>query len=149
MRVSVDREKIEGYPAVKTNCISPVEIGANKFSALMWRIDIKDKFNDPNLMRHLHDLSALEQQIKNNDFINAVKYSFELDKGRCGSNKELSLGNFAAITLQKLKENAEYAKEYKRFVDAMSYASDDETIRFSDALISYEKIVTFVRSELD
>jgi len=140
---------IQDCPTVSANCISPVEIGANKFSALMWRLDINDKVKDPNIMRHLHDLSALESHIKDNDFINTVKNSFELDKGRCGSNKELSLIDFAALTLQKLKENSAYAREYTRFVDAMSYATDDEVIKFSDALMSFEKLVKFVRSELD
>ncbi|MFW5879291.1 MAG: nucleotidyl transferase AbiEii/AbiGii toxin family protein [bacterium] len=140
---------IQDCPTVSANCISPVEIGANKFSALMWRLDVNDKVKDPNIMRHLHDLSALESHIKDNDFINTVKNSFELDKGRCGSNKELSLIDFAALTLQKLKENSAYAREYTRFVDAMSYATDDEVIKFSDALMSFEKLVKFVRSELD
>ena len=43
--------------------LSPVETGANKYSALLWRMHIKDRQsqnpiqNDPNLVRHLHDLS--------------------------------------------------------------------------------------------
>jgi len=52
------------------NTISPIETAADKFSALLWRVNIKDRTleinspqNDPTIIRHLHDLSALKHLI--------------------------------------------------------------------------------------
>lgn len=55
---------------IKVNCIQPIEVIANKFSALMWRVFIKDrtkplhsKENDPTIVRHLHDIAALKDML--------------------------------------------------------------------------------------
>ena len=74
-------EFIEDSLSVIIDCIQPTETAANKFSALMWRVDIKDRSqpnnhmtNDPSLMRHLHDLAALYPIIsENKEFINLTK----------------------------------------------------------------------------
>jgi predicted nucleotidyltransferase component of viral defense system len=131
------------------DCISPIEVAANKFSALLWRIDIKNireetTENDGTIMRHLHDLAALENFIMNDDFIKTVYLSFEADKGRGGSNKDVSLPELAKSTLNKLKTEKIYSKEYREFVDALSYAREDEIIGFTKALGSFERIVYFV-----
>lgn len=137
---------------VELNCISPIEIGANKLSALIWRIDVRNKTglqsnseNDATIIRHLHDLAALEHLILNNDFINSVKYSIEMDKGRGGSNKHISIPEFAQQTLNSLKAYKIYSREYKDFVDALSFAAEAETINFKSALTSFERIVNFIK----
>lgn len=136
------------------DCISPIEVGANKLSALMWRIDIKDRTkkqgdiaNDATIIRHLSDLAALESLILNDDFIKGVHQSFKTDKGRGGSNKSISLAEFAEKTLNKLKTDKIYSKEYNDFVDALSYANDYESINFKTALTSFERIVDFIKSK--
>ena len=55
---------------IKVNCIQPIEVIANKFSALMWRVFIKyrtkplhSKENDPTIVRHLHDIAALKDML--------------------------------------------------------------------------------------
>ena len=141
---------------VKTQieCVSPVEIAANKFSALIWRTDINDsskksevKEYDATIMRHLHDLAALEGLILNHDFIKSVQQSFEVDKGRGGSSKDILLPEFSEKTLSKLKTDKIYSKEYKEFVDALSYAKEDETIVFTSALSAFERLVYFIQSD--
>ena len=51
----------------KIKTISPIETGANKYSALIWRIFVRDRSakegsakNDSTMVRHLHDLFALK-----------------------------------------------------------------------------------------
>lgn len=138
---------------IEIDCISPVEIGANKVSALMWRLDIRNRnknqgdiANDSTIIRHLHDLSALERLILNNNFISAVKQSFDADKGRSGSNNNILLAEFAEQTLNKLKIDNLYAKEYENYVEVLSYASDAEAIDFKTALASFERIVDFIKT---
>ncbi|MFA7658525.1 MAG: nucleotidyl transferase AbiEii/AbiGii toxin family protein [Candidatus Gastranaerophilaceae bacterium] len=80
---------MKDFPTTEIDCIQPPEVIANKFSALMWRVFIKDrskdlhtKENDPTIVRHLHDISALEDEIFNAEFINLLNTSFVNDKGR-------------------------------------------------------------------
>ncbi len=140
----------------KMNCISPVEIGADKLSALMWRVDIKNRTkpqghvaNDATIIRHLHDLSALEKLLLNDVFIKCAEKSFETDKGRSGSNDHIILAEYAKRTLDKLKTDSIYAKEYKEFVDALSYSKESETIDFKRALSSFERIVDFIKMDIN
>ncbi|MGA2142467.1 MAG: nucleotidyl transferase AbiEii/AbiGii toxin family protein [Brevinematales bacterium] len=67
--------------ATEINCISHIEIGADKLSAFMWRVIKRDRTkalfdseNDPTIIRHLHDLAALEKVIVGSeDFIKSFK----------------------------------------------------------------------------
>jgi predicted nucleotidyltransferase component of viral defense system len=142
---------IEHYEYTEVECVSLIEIGANKLSALMWRIDIKDRTqvkgsasNDPTIIRHLHDLAALEPLILDDKLKSCLNLSFELDKGRGGSNKNINIKEFAHKTLNKLKKDPYYAKEYKDFVEALSYAKENEKTGFDTALKSFERIINFI-----
>lgn len=134
--------------------ISPIEIAANKFSALVWRINIKDRQaetgspqNDPTIMRHLHDLAALLPIIEDeNAFRKMIDSSFLRDQGRNGSDKEKPFKELSREALAQMRADGHYAKEYKQFVDAMSYAPDDERIGFNDALILFEKYIQIIAS---
>jgi len=148
---SIISEFVKDYPSTYIDCISPVETAANKLSALLWRIDIKDRTkksggieNDPTIMRHLHDLSALENEVLNSDFITILNSSFEMDKGRHGSNYHRELKEFLKITLDKLIQDKEYKKEYELFVNSMSYAKTAEMITFDSAIKSLAKIIEYV-----
>lgn len=152
---SILAKYINDTAKMKMECVSPTEIAANKFSALLWRTDINDrnkkseiKEYDATIMRHLHDLAALEHLILNDDFIKSVQQSFDVDKGRGGSSKDILLSEFSEKTLNKLKSDKVYSKEYKEFVDALSYAKEDETIGFINALLSFERMVYFIQTNL-
>jgi len=139
--------------ANETDCmiktISPIEIAANKFSALLWRVNIKDRSaaigspqNDPTIVRHLHDLCALEKLVlESKRFKPLVAASFEVDRGRAGSEKGKTEASMSKETLSKLKSDSIYKVEYTRFVDAMSYAKEDEMITFEKSIQSFERIV--------
>lgn len=152
---SILAKYIDDSAKTKMDCVSPTEIAANKFSALIWRTDINDrnkksevKEYDATIMRHLHDLAAMESIILNDDFIKSLQQSFDVDKGRGGSSKDILLPEFAEKTLKKLKTDKIYSKEYKEFVDALSYANEDETIGFGNALSAFERIVYFIQTNL-
>ena len=137
--------------SVFINCIQPIEVIANKFSALMWRVYIKDrtkplhsKENDPTIVRHLHDISALNDLLYTKEFAELLQKSFESDKGRGGIDNNYTLPEFIKITIDKLTNDKVYQKEYSDFVTSMSYAKDSEVITFENALKVYKNIHNFL-----
>lgn len=143
---------IEKYTGKKSeiviDCVTPVETAADKFSALCWRIEVEDnKTPDPTLMRHLHDLCALQNEIIGNiDFVNLVNNSIQNDLGRQGSNESLSLQEKIALVTSKLETDSIYAENYENFVSTMFYGTKSERISFQEACQSYNKIAKFILS---
>lgn len=135
-------------PEFSINTISPVETAADKLSALLWRINIKDRSmglgtnkNDPTIIRHLHDLYSLKDVlIRSENFINLVNSAYLKDKGRGGSETNLSIIEMITNTIQVLKEDKVYKDEYKQFVDSMSYAKENEKITFDQGITVLEEI---------
>ena len=118
----------------------------------MWRVYIKDrtkplhtKENDPTIIRHLHDVAALEDILHTKEFIELLQKSYEADKGRGGFENDYSLLEFIKITIDKLTEDKVYQKEYSDFVSSMSYAKDSEVITFEKALDSFKKLYEFIK----
>lgn len=135
-------------PELEIDCMSAIETAGDKLSALTWRIlvrDRADKKDDPTLIRHLHDLAALEETIKGaeDDFISTAKESLEKDKKRRGGSviAEMPVADRLANALKILKEDSLYQKEYTQFVESMSYAAEDELISFEAALQGLERII--------
>lgn len=132
------------------NTISPLETAANKYSALLWRINIKDRSadrgtpqNDPTMIRHLHDLAALIQIIRESgQFAEIVNAAFKRDQGRGGSDRGKSIPEMSEEALWALQKDNLYEKEYEQFVDAMSYAPDDERIEYLKAVEIFETITS-------
>lgn len=138
--------------AIKVNCIQPIEVISNKFSALMWRVYIKNrtkplhsKENDPTIVRHLHDIAALEDVLFTKEFTDLLQKSYEADKSRGGFCNNYILPEFIKITLDKLTEDKIYKKEYLDFVNSMSYAKDSKVMTFEKALKSFEKLFEFIK----
>ena len=136
---------------ILVNCIQPIEVIANKSSALMWRVYIKDrtnplhsKENDPTIVRHLHDITALEDLLYTKEFVELLQKSFDTDKGRGGFDNNYTLPEFIKITLDKLTEDKVYKKEYSDFVSSMSYAKDSEVITFEKSLVSISNLHHFI-----
>jgi predicted nucleotidyltransferase component of viral defense system len=134
-------------------CVSPLETAADKFSALLWRINTRDRShqvgsskNDPTLVRHLHDLCALEKHVINNkNFIPTIIDAFNADIGRGGLDNTLTLTQVISSTIELLTtEELEYRREYTQFVEAMSYAKDDERIIYDEAIKSFTRIANIV-----
>lgn len=128
-----------------------MEVAANKFSALTWRALDRirgDKGDDPSLVRHVHDLAALEIEAKGSpDFLNLVKDSFDKDNGRVKNNS-----NFSGWTLvEKIEElfktlnvDKSYLQEYERFVRGASYDSEALIISFDRAVECLRRLADYV-----
>lgn len=138
-----------GQPAeAEISCLSPVETAADKLSALTWRVLRRNRaadHDDPAMIRHLHDLCALRSVIEDEKelFIQTSLDSFEGDQ-QSGQNRQIeqSFPDSLGAALKTIKNDKGYRDEYKRFVDAMSYADEDERIGFDDALSHLEEVVS-------
>ncbi len=134
---------------IKAPCVSPTETAADKCTALIWKTHIKDrsqekgsKYNEPEMVRHLHDLCALEDHINNQDFINIAKGNFGGDKKRGKGQIDDSKGLKGALekTIEIIQSDREYIDEFKIFVDEVSYAEDAEKISLEKALASLIRV---------
>lgn len=133
-------------PETNILCLSPLETAANKLSALTWRILKRDRSarkDDPAMIRHLHDLSALFDIIKTNQvlFVETARSSFEEDQRTGRRNTDSGFYESMLSALRELKRDNKYLIEYSRFVDAMSYANDEENISFPIATNRYELLI--------
>lgn len=122
-------------------CVAPAETAADKLSALAWRVLTRQRGSqddDPTVIRHLHDLAALETHaVEHPGFPEQLYQTMLQDAARGGVTSEM-----AAMTpemrltaaLEALTADPGYPGEYERFVLAMSYASESEIPPFEDAL---------------
>lgn len=131
----------------KILCIDPVETAAEKLSALTWRVLSRRRGaenDDPTLVRHVHDLAALETiagQVP--DFPGLLREVFSHDSGRGQASPEKAAMTPRAqlsTALDMLADDPEYRTEYERFVVAMSYAAEDETPPFDEALEAVRRL---------
>ncbi|CBL47330.1 conserved hypothetical protein [gamma proteobacterium HdN1] len=132
-----------GFPETEILCLSPIETGADKLSALTWRIlrrKRSDPSDDPALIRHLHDLCALNSILEQEQalFIDAAHASFNGDQK--AGKRETNAAFYPSLqsALVQLRGDALYRQEYQQFVDAMSYADDEDAISFDRAVASFE-----------
>ena len=129
-------------------CINPVESGADKMSAITWRIAerVRGSENDsPDIVRHIHDLAILKDLAINNlQFTDLVKSALERDNNRSEIIKGFSLDEKLSNMIRIIKSDFEYAKEYERFVNAMSYANDNAVPSFKIALENVKELVNFI-----
>ena len=123
----------------KILCLSPVEIAADKLSALCWRVLKRDRSSgkdDPTMVRHIHDLCALNEWIISGleQFCSLFKASHDVDQA--SGARQTGMQAFEAVghMVEELKSDVLYKKEYEQFVESMSYAADDEQIDFNQAI---------------
>ena len=96
------------------------------------------------MIRHLHDLAALEATVAGNPaFVPLFLRTAEDDAGR-GNPSEMLRALPPSRRLQRLiavlGDDAAYRAEYDRFVLSMSYARADETPSFEAALESLRRL---------
>lgn len=135
-------------PETSILCLSPVEIAADKFSSLTWRVLKRNRGHakdDPAMIRHLHDLCALKEIIENNQttFSETALQSFTEDQQRQNRQVNMTLKEAANTALETLRTDIEYKTEYQQFVDEMSYADEDNTITFDMALTAFETLTNY------
>lgn len=134
-------------------CIDPVETAADKLSALAWRIPnrVRGEANDdPAIVRHIHDLAALENLVKDDArFPGLVEASMQLDNDTLLKNKpafDLPNAEKFAQMLAILTQDAEYRKEYDQFVKGVSYAQDGTEPDFNTAMEAVKRLTQIVRA---
>jgi len=132
-------------------CLDPIENAADKLSALSWRIPDRirnDIYDDPSIARHIHDLAILKNIIINTKgFRSLTLKALDDDKNRSKNNLtyvyqtlEVKFNNMIYI----LKNDKEYKREYKYFVETMSYASQNSTPSYEIAVQYLEEITQAV-----
>ncbi|RUO34872.1 nucleotidyl transferase AbiEii/AbiGii toxin family protein [Aliidiomarina soli] len=136
-----------GSPETEILCLSPIETGADKLSALTWRVLKRDRSHasdDPAMIRHLHDLCALNSVIEQEQalFIDTAHASFEGDQETGKRDTEKALYPSLQSVLAQLQSDSLYRQEYQQFVDAMSYANDEDMISFDHAVTSLEAMIS-------
>ncbi|WP_299692369.1 nucleotidyl transferase AbiEii/AbiGii toxin family protein [Hydrocarboniphaga sp.] len=119
-------------------CIDPIETAADKLSALAWRVCTRQRGSnkdDPTIVRHLHDLAALENRVAASPlFKMLLQQVAAADTSRGGRlAPEVPAERFAAM-LDHLQSDPLWAKEYEQYVQLVSFAGPGERITFGKAL---------------
>ncbi|MFK5947999.1 MAG: nucleotidyl transferase AbiEii/AbiGii toxin family protein [Methylococcales bacterium] len=138
----------EEAPETKILCLSPVETASDKLSALTWRVlkrNREDENDDPAMIRHLHDLCALKLIVCDNKdlFVETASSAFEGDQLSGRRDTKEGFSDSMKLAFTQLNSDKEYKNEYSRFVEAMSYADDEENIGFEVAVENYEELISF------
>jgi hypothetical protein len=132
-------------------CIDPVENAVDKMSALVWRVPDRARQpedDDPDLARHIHDLAALQPYaMAHADFKYLTIGMIHQDDHRCNKITGLPLEQKFQILMEMLTTDTEYASEYTRFVQGMSYAAGRVVCNLIHTVVSalivvYSKFIT-------
>jgi len=119
-------------------CVDPIETAADKLSALAWRVCSRERGSpkdDPTIIRHLHDLAALESHIGSApQFAQLLRAAADADTGRGGGRAPGDVRERFRRMLERLGTDPLWAGEYDQFVQNVSFAAADELIPFDDAL---------------
>jgi hypothetical protein len=126
-------------------CVDAVETAADKLSALAWRVCTRqhgEENDDPTIIRHLHDLAALETHVAASpDFARLVQQAALADTGRRGGRAPAAAAERFAMMLDRLQREKFWADEYDEFVRQVSFARPDEVIGFENALAGARRLV--------
>lgn len=126
-------------------CVDPVETAADKLSALAWRVCTRDRSSpkdDPTIIRHLHDLAALESRVADSPaFTSLLLEAAQYDTGRGGGKAPTKPAERFALMLERLLTDPLWAEEYNQFVHDKSFGKPDEVISFGNAIASTRRLV--------
>lgn len=133
-------------PEVRTfACVDPVETAADKLSALAWRVCVRQRGSakdDPTIIRHLHDLAALEAHVAASPaFSKLVLEAAAADTGRGGGQAPKDTAERFTLMLDRLTDDPLWADEYGEFVGSVSFATADEAISYRAALDATRRLV--------
>jgi Nucleotidyl transferase AbiEii toxin, Type IV TA system len=126
-------------------CIDPVETAADKLSAFAWRMLLRDRSSeedDATIVRHLHDLAALETAATESGHFPELLRSVLADDSDRGGGGVAELGpreRLAAMCI-KLADDPVYNEEYGRFVGGMAFAGAAEVPTFEAAVSAVERL---------
>jgi len=98
--------------------------------------------DDPTIIRHLHDLAALEHRvISAPTFKTLLAAAMIADTGRGGGQAPRDPAERLVVMLDRLTKDELWADEYAEFVRNVSFAGKDETIAFAAALEAVRRLV--------
>ncbi len=127
-------------------CADPVETAAEKLSALAWRVlsfaSQAEDAGDPSMIRHLHDLAALEAQIIDvGEFAQLLGDVIAEDSTRGGAGHPRVMSELLAMMLAEL-DKPHWRQNYNTFIRGMSYATADKVISFDQAIATCQSLVS-------
>lgn len=137
----------------RIGCINPVESAADKLSALAWRIPDRirgDQYDDPAVVRHVHDLAILKDiAAKSDKFSGLVISSMQHDDRRSKNNM-----TFSGLPIEEkfrqmfsaFDKDGQYRQEYDLFVKGVSYAPEGSVPDFDAAMDSVRALAKIVTS---
>lgn len=135
--------EVGGFP-----CVDPLETAADKLSALAWRVCTRQRGSpddDPTIIRHLHDLAALESRIAADDrFKQLVQQAATADTGRGGGAAPATPEERLAVMLSRLRDDRLWSADYDHLVRHLSFGRPTERIAFADALAAVSRLVAAV-----
>lgn len=128
------------------HCVVPAETAADKLSALTWRIlsQHHGADDDPTVVRHLHDLAALESCALNHpDFPALLETRITEDTSRMKGVPHLAAlqpTERVSTVLNILETDPKHLSDYREFVAAMCYGRQDEIPEFTTALSAVQRL---------
>jgi predicted nucleotidyltransferase component of viral defense system len=127
-------------------CADPIETAAEKLSALAWRVLSQrarsEGTGDPSMIRHLHDLAALESHVTDAPaFVGLTREVVALDVGRGDPNRPQEIAELLPAMLKELTSSPHWRSDYDTFIRSVSYAASDQSISFDDALAACTRLV--------
>ena len=128
------------------HCVAPPETAADKLSALTWRILAQHQGadDDPTVVRHLHDLAALESHaLEHPDFPDLLRTRIAEDASRGTSAPAVAAlqpAERVLAVLNVLEAEPKYPVQYSQFVAAMCYGREDEVPAFAIALAAVRRL---------
>jgi predicted nucleotidyltransferase component of viral defense system len=129
-------------------CVDPVETAADKLSTLAWRVCARERGSandDPTIIRHLHDLAALESHIRgDSEFPALARKTVEDDSGRGGEGVPAGAWERFSVMLERLGGDRLWEREYEAFVLQVSFARGGEEIPFAEAFAATKRLVTSI-----
>jgi hypothetical protein len=146
---SLANELMEKLPEVSSiYCTDPVENACDKLSALIWRVADRDRTSaddDATIVRHLYDLAAMGKTvITHPKFKKLAIDTIQKDDERSEKIKGLSLEEKVSGSLNRLKEDKIYEKEYGTFVKGMFYGNE-QVHEFKEAIVQLENLTGFIK----
>lgn len=139
------RAQKQGPEITAFSCVDPLETAADKLSALAWRVCTRERGapdDDPTIIRHLHDLAALERRVASAPpFINVLVEAMAADTSRGGGRAPEDPAERFSRMLKRLSTDPLWADEYDVFVGDNSFAPPDEAISFASALEATNRLV--------
>jgi len=126
-------------------CVDPVETAADKLSGFAWRAIARDRTSetdDATIVRHLHDLAALEDTAtKSAEFPELLKTTLidDTNRGR-GAVADLAPRERLDAMLALLADDEAYVAEYDQFVGGMAFAAGAAIPSFDEAVAAVTRL---------